>query len=258
MVVKAHDYIENNVSPGVMDDILHHRVPVPTKPIYWWQIPQEKKNFIQGEDIYLDRNEIGHMDLSHGVAWAYVDLAAHNAWRYMLYSTGKTIRLEGPYKIFGTYFWTRELKKGDWSILKLQFLGASSITLHFADIDMQNFYGKTLGYVEIYDKNHHLIAKYAQDPNLIGPTVVTVPGDTVYIYTHVDKSAWLDNTVDGWKMGYITVHANFNINSPSDFKTFDGRTYTKAQWAVYETITFDLRLVAGLFEKFFQDVGISS
>ncbi|WP_297468224.1 hypothetical protein [Thermococcus sp.] len=111
--------------------------------------------------------------------------------------------------------------------------------------------------VEIYDKDHHLIAKYSQDPNLIGPTEVTVPGDTVYIYTHVDKDDWLDDTVDGWSIRNIVVHANFDPNSPSNFKTLDGRTYTKVQWAVYQTMQYDIRLVAGLMEKFFEDVGVT-
>ncbi|WP_297534741.1 phospholipase [Thermococcus sp.] len=253
----AHDFVENNVSPIVADDILNGRVPLNLTPIKWWQIPEEKKKFIQGEDIYRGPHENGHMSLANGVAWAYVDLAAHNSWRYMAYATGKDINLWGPLGHLGPYFWTKELKKGDWSVLKLQFLGASSITLVFFDIDMQNFYGKTLGYVEIYDKDHHLIAKYAQDPNLIGPTEVTVPGDTVYIYTHVDKSDWLDSTVDGWSMRNIIVHANFDPNSPSNFKTLDGRTYTKVQWAVYETMQYDIRLVAGLMERFFQDVGVT-
>ena len=256
-VENAHDFVENQVSPTVADDILNNRVPLDLTPIKWWQIPQEKARFIQGYDIYLTDNENGHMSLSNGVAWAYADLAAHNSWRYMLYSTGKDINLWSEWGHLGSYFWTRTLRKGDWSVLKLEFKGASSITIVFKDIDMQNAYFKTLGYVEIYDKNWNLIARYAQDPNPLVDTSVTVPGDTVYIYTHVDSTAWLDSDVDGWAIRNIELHANFDVNAPSGFKTLDGREYTKVQWAVYETMQYNIRLLAGLMEKFFEDVGIS-
>lgn len=254
---EAHDFVENEISPTVADDILNNRVPLDLTPIKWWQIPQEKQRFIIGEDIYVADNENGHMDLSHGVAWAYADMIAHNAWRYMLYSTGKDINLWSERGHLGSYFWTKELKKGDWSVFKLQFLGASSITIVFKDIDMQNIYFKTLGYVEIYDKNWNLIVRYAQDPNPLVDTSVTVPGDTVYIYTHVDKDDWLDGTVDGWAIRNIELHANFDVNAPSGFKTLDGREYSKVQWAVYETMQYGIRAIAGLMEKFFEDVGVS-
>ncbi|WP_297457877.1 phospholipase [Thermococcus sp.] len=253
----AHDFVENEISPTVADDILNDRVPLDLTPIKWWQIPEEKKRFIIGEDIYIADNENGHMDLSNGVAWAYADLIAHNSWRYMLYSTGKDINLWSERGHLGSYFWTKTLKKGDWSVLKLQFLGASSITIIFKDIDMQNAYFKTLGYVEIYDKNWNLIARYSQDPNPLVDTSVTVPGDTVYIYTHVDKDNWLDDDVDGWAIRNIELHANFDVNAPSGFRTLDGREYSKVQWAVYESMVYTTRSAAGLMEKFFEDVGVT-
>ncbi|AEK72687.1 Phospholipase C/P1 nuclease family protein, putative [Thermococcus sp. 4557] len=253
----AHDFVENDISPTVADDILNDRVPLDLTPIKWWQIPQEKQRFIYGYDIYIADNENGHMSLANGVAWAYADLIAHNAWRYMLYSTGKDINLWSERGHLGSYFWTKELKKGDWSVLKLEFKGASSITLVFKDIDMQNAYFKTLGYVEVYDKNWNLIARYAQDPNPLEDTSVTVPGDTVYIYTYVTGDDWLDDDVDGWAVRNIELHANFDVNAPSGFKTLDGREYSLVQWAVYETMQYDIRAVAGLMEKFFEDVGVT-
>ncbi|ACJ15697.1 hypothetical protein TON_0212 [Thermococcus onnurineus NA1] len=256
-IENAHDFVENEISPAVADDILNNRVPLDLTPIKWWQIPDEKARFMWGGDIYIADNENGHMSLANGVAWAYADLAAHNSWRYMLYSTGQDIILWSEWGHLGSYFWTKELRKGDWSVLKLEFKGASSITIVFKDIDMQNVYGRTLGYVEIYDKNWNLIAKYAQDPNLFVDTSVTVPGDTVYIYTHVDKNDWFDSDVDGWAIRNIELHANFDINAPSGFETLDGREYSNVQWAVYESMQYNIRLVAGLMEKFFEDVGLS-
>lgn len=256
-IENAHDFVENEVSPSVADDILNNRVPLDLTPIKWWEIPNEKGRFIWGEDIYVADNENGHMDLSHGVAWAYADLIAHNAWRYMLYSTGKDINLWSERGHLGSYFWTKELKKGDWSVFKLQFLGASSITIVFKDIDMQNIYFKTLGYVELYDRNGNLVARYAQDPNPLVDTSVTVPGDTVYIYTHIDRDDWLDGTVDGWSIKNIEVKASFDVNSPSGFRTLDGREYTRVQWATYESMVYTIKAIAGLMEKFFEDVGFS-
>ncbi|WP_048149052.1 phospholipase C/P1 nuclease family protein [Palaeococcus ferrophilus] len=252
----AHDFVENEISPTVADDILNNRVPLDLTPIRWWEIPNEKGRFILGKDIYVADNENGHMDLSHGVAWAYADLIAHNSWRYMLYSTGKDINLWSERGHLGSYFWTKELKKGDWSVFKLQFLGASAITIVFKDIDMQNVYFKTLGYVELYDRNGNLVARYSQDPNPLVDTSVTVSGDTVYIYTHVEGDDWFDDDVDGWAVRNIEVKANFDVNAPSGFRTLDGREYSNVQWATYESMVYTIRAVAGLMEKFFEDVGV--
>lgn len=46
------------------------------------------------------------------------------------------------------------------------------------------------------------------------------------------------------------------MNAPSDLKTLDDRTYSNVQWAVYESMQYTIRLVAGLMEKFFEDVGL--
>ncbi|KUH31639.1 hypothetical protein APY94_11860 [Thermococcus celericrescens] len=73
----------------------------------------------------------------------------------------------------------------------------------------------------------------------------------------MSKDDWLDDDVDGWAIRNIELHANFDVNAPSGFKTLDGRAYSKVQWAVYETMQYDIRAMAGLMEKFFEDVGVT-
>ncbi|WP_010477578.1 hypothetical protein [Thermococcus zilligii] len=67
----------------------------------------------------------------------------------------------------------------------------------------------------------------------------------------------MDNDVDGWAIRNIELHASFDVNSPSGFRTLDGREYSKVQWAVYESMVYTIRSVAGLMEKFFEDVGVA-
>lgn len=256
-VEEVYDFVENDIFLMVVDDIFNNCVFFDFMFIKWWQIFQEKQRFIIGEDIYVVDNENGYMDFFYGVVWVYVDMIVYNVWCYMFYFIGKDINFWSECGYFGSYFWMKEFKKGDWSIFKFQFFGVSLIIIVFKDIDMQNVYFKIFGYVEIYDKNWNFIVCYVQDLNLLVDMSVIVLGDIVYIYIYVDKDDWFDDDVDGWVIRNIEFYVNFDVNVLSGFKIFDGREYSKVQWVVYEIMQYDIRVVVGFMEKFFEDVGVS-
>lgn len=164
----------------------------------------------------------GHITQQGNAVYAFVDFNAHESIEWFPYAAGWE---ELDDNLEWDYIWTRELKYPDDGTIIFHFEGVDSITVSFADIDMENWYHEDLGWVHIYDDYActNEVSKYVDLPSWFDPLTwlnVEVPGDTLLVRAEVYRrgpgSIAPDHDVDGYEIDEVMFHDTVNMEDYVD------------------------------------------